>query len=94
MRRLDGREEVLGSIVDTWDDLGVTLSVGGPENNDVVESVVLLEVSNIGSNMVEMSLLVVTGDKVVGSVSLVGCDEIGVYYQLLLLQVEVEEYSQ
>lgn len=52
MGRLDGSEEVLGSIVDSGDDLGVSFSVGGPENNDIVELVVSLEVSDIGSDMV------------------------------------------
>jgi hypothetical protein len=39
----------------------------------------LLEVSDIGSDVVEMSLLVVTGDEIVGSVGLVGSDEVGVW---------------
>lgn len=79
MGRLDGGEEVLGSIVDSGDDLGVSFSVGGPENNDVVELVVGLEISDIGSDMVEMGLLVVTGDEVIGSISLVGGDKVGIW---------------
>ena len=76
--RLDGSEEVFGSVVDSGDDLGVSFSVGSPENNDIVELVVGLEVSDIGSDVVEMGLLVVTGDEVIGSIGLVSGDEVGV----------------
>jgi hypothetical protein len=80
MGRLDGSEKVLGSIVDTGDDLGVSLRVGSPEDNHVVQTVVLLEVSDIGSDMVKVGLLVVTGNEVIGSISLVGSDKVGVLY--------------
>lgn len=76
--RLDGSEEVLGSVVDSGDDLGVSFSVGGPEDDDIVELVVGLEVSDISSDMVEVGLLVITGDEVIGSIGLVGGDEVGV----------------
>jgi len=78
MGRLDGGEEVFGSVVDSGDDLGVSFSVGGPENNDIVELVVGLEVSDIGSDVVEVGLLIVTGDQVIGSIGLIGGDEVGV----------------
>ena len=78
MRGLDGSEQVVGGIVDPRDDIGVSLSVGGPEDNDVVESVVSLEASDILSNVVEVSLLVVSRDQVIGSIGLIRSDKVGV----------------
>lgn len=76
--RLDCLEQVLGSVVDTWKDLGVSLSVGGPEDDQVVEIILRLEVADVGPEFLEVLLLVVTGNEVVGSVCLVGGDEVGV----------------
>jgi hypothetical protein len=42
---LDGGQQVVGGVVDTGDQLGVTLGVGGPEDDDLVEGVGLLEVA-------------------------------------------------
>lgn len=81
VRLVDRLEERLGGIVDSGDDVGVSLSVGGPEHNDAVELVVSLERSNVVSNVLEMSSLVITWNQVVGSIGLVGSDEVGVYYQ-------------
>jgi hypothetical protein len=41
----NGLHEVLGSIVDALDELGETLSVGGPLNDDLVQTVLGLEVT-------------------------------------------------
>lgn len=42
---LDGSEDIVGSVIDTVDKLSVTLSVGSPEDNNLVESVLSLEVT-------------------------------------------------
>ena len=45
MAILDSLEEVLGSIINTSSDFGKTLSVGGPLDDDLVQTVVGLEVT-------------------------------------------------
>ena len=40
---LDGLDQVIGSVVNSGDDISVALSVGGPHDNDLVETVLLLE---------------------------------------------------
>lgn len=42
---LDSLEEVVGRVVDARDDVGITLGVGGPEDNDLVKAVGGLEVT-------------------------------------------------
>jgi hypothetical protein len=79
VRGLDGGQEVVGCIVDRGQDVGVSLGIGGPENDNRVELVVRLEGANVGANMLEVGLLVVAGDQVVGPVGLVGSDKVGVY---------------
>jgi len=39
----DGCQKICGGVVDSWDDVGVALSVGSPLNNDFFEAVILLE---------------------------------------------------
>lgn len=39
----DGCQKVCSRIVDSWNDVGVTLSIGGPLNNDFIKPVVFLE---------------------------------------------------
>jgi len=39
----DGCQKICGGVIDSWDDVGVSLSVGSPLNDDLVEAVVLLE---------------------------------------------------
>lgn len=78
VRSADRVEHVLGGIVDTGDDVAVTFGVGGPEDDDAIEVVVLLELADIGADVLEVSLLVVAGDQVVGAGLLVGRDEVGV----------------
>lgn len=45
MAGFDRLEQILSGVVDARNNLGVALSVGGPEHNDLVEVVVRLEVS-------------------------------------------------
>jgi len=78
VRSLDGVEEVIGGVVNTRDDVAVALSVGGPEDNDTVQAVVLLELADVGPDVLEVDLLVVSGNQVVSASLLVGSDEVGV----------------
>lgn len=40
MAGFDGFEEIVGCVVDAGDDVGVSLRVSGPENDDFIEAVV------------------------------------------------------
>ena len=75
---LDGVQEVIGGVVDARDDIGVALGVGGPEDDNTVELVVLLELPDIGTNLIKVSLLIFAREQVVGTSFLVGSDEVGV----------------
>ena len=70
VRILDGLEQVLLGVVDAGDDLGVALSVGSPENNDLVQPVGGLEVADVLANLLEVSRLVLAGQDVVRALSL------------------------
>ena len=45
MASLDSVKEIVGSIIDTFDDVGVTLSIRRPEDYDLVEVVGNLELA-------------------------------------------------
>lgn len=45
MAILDGLEEVLGSIIDASGNFGKALSVGGPLDDDLVQTVIGLEIT-------------------------------------------------
>lgn len=45
----DGFEEVVSCVIDAWDDVGVTLGVGRPENNNLVQIVLSFEVAVLRS---------------------------------------------
>lgn len=51
--------EVASSVIDTGDDFRITLSVGSPEDDDLVEIVIGLEVANVSANLLQVRLLVV-----------------------------------
>jgi hypothetical protein len=70
VRILDGLEEVLLGVVDAGDDLGVALSVGSPEDDDLVEAVGRLELANVLADLLEVGSLVLAGNDVVGALSL------------------------
>lgn len=78
VRLLDGLEEVLGGVVDARDDVRVTLGVGCPEDDDLVKIVSGLELADVATDMLQMSLLVISGDQVVCASFLVGGDEVRV----------------
>ena len=43
---LDGGKKILSSVIDTGNDLCVTFGVGGPENDNLVEVLLCLEVTS------------------------------------------------
>lgn len=75
---VDRLEQVISSVVDTGDDLGVTFGVGGPNNDDLVEVVLTLELANVGTDLVDVSSLGVTGKGVVSTLLLVLSDKVRV----------------
>ena len=79
MTSLDGVEEVVRGVVDARDDVGVTLSVGSPHDNDLVEAIVGLELANVLLDVLDMSPASLGAlNHIVGPVLLVGGDEVGV----------------
>lgn len=74
---LDGLHQVVGSIVKASADLREALSVGGPDHDDLVESLLLLEGADIVTQVLNDVLLVCSRNDVVGAVSLVGRNEVG-----------------
>ena len=45
MTTLNRLQEVISSVVDAWDNIGVTFSVGSPLNNNLVKSVLGFEIA-------------------------------------------------
>ena len=76
---LNGLEQVVGRVVDASDDVGVPLSVGSPEDNDLVQAVSSFEVTNVLTEMFNvLHASLGARDHVVGAVLLVGGNEVGV----------------
>ena len=73
---LNGGHQVLFSVVDTGQDVREPLGVGRPQDNDFFDTVVLLEVTDIGTDLLH-HLLLGALEGVVGAGLLVGSDEIG-----------------
>lgn len=76
---LNGLEEVVRGVVDAGDDVGVALGVGSPHDNDLVEAVVLLELTDVTAELLDVSHAGLGAlENVVGTVLLVGGDEVRV----------------
>ena len=75
---LDCIQEAIRGIVDTGDDVAVALSISGPEDDDTVETVIQLELANISTNMIKVSLFVSAGNKIISTFFLIGRDKIGI----------------
>lgn len=76
---LDGLQEVLSGIIDTLDDVGVTLGVGSPEDNDLVKSILGLELLDIIAEVLNVLVASLASlDDVVGTILLVGSNEVRV----------------
>lgn len=75
----DGLEQVVGGVVDARDELSEALSVGSPHDNDLVEAVGSLEVLDVLADLLNVLVAGLgAGDEVVGTVLLVGGNEIRV----------------
>jgi len=103
---LDGGEEVVGSIVQTGLDFRETFSVGSPENDDLVETIGLLEVLDVLAEVFEMFLLgtLTAHDEVISTIGLVSSNEVFVvdggerlqlfhFRSQLLLEIIFEDFS-
>jgi len=77
---LDRIQEVIRGIIDTGDDVAVTLGISGPEDNNAIETVVQLKLANVSTNLIKMSSLVSARNKIVGTLLLIGRDKIGIIY--------------
>jgi len=76
---LDGVQEVVSGVVDALNDAGIALSVGGPQNNDLVETVGGLEVADVLADLLNvLPAGLVAREDVVGTVFLVGSNEVRV----------------
>lgn len=73
---LDALHEVLCSVIDSFNDVGVSLSVCGPHNDDLFEVVCSLEVCNVLLDVLDVCPLVFAWDQVVSSGALVGSDKV------------------
>jgi hypothetical protein len=78
MRILNRVQEVISSVIDTGNDLTVTFGVGSPKNDDAIKIVVRFEPADIGTNALEVSLFVITRDKVISPCFLISGNIIGV----------------
>ena len=72
---LDGGQEVVGGVVDAFDDVREAFRVRGPQHDDFVQVVGRLEVANVGADLLHL-LRHGTGFHVVRTVFLVGGNKI------------------
>lgn len=79
MALLNSLKKVVGSVVDSINEVGVSLSVGSPQDNHLVKVVVGLEVTNILSEVLDMSHRGLGAlNDIVSSVLLIGGNEVRV----------------
>ena len=78
MRGADRGKKAIGCVVHTRLDVTVTLRIGSPEHEDTVELVLGFEATDVGTDVLEMNLLVISGNKVVSASLSVGGNEIGI----------------
>lgn len=55
MARLDGCNEIVGSIVYASNDVSIPFGVGSPENDDLVELILCLEVADVRQRLANRS---------------------------------------
>ena len=98
----DGFSYIFIGIVHSWNNKWVSFGVGSPKNYDCAQVVFLLESSNIIPDNLQVFGFFIAGEEVIGSVLLVGSDEVRVvdWFQRfvvfeeglqLLLQLIVED---
>ena len=68
-------EEVVGSIVDTLNEIGISLGVCSPDNNNLIQTMLLFELFDILSDLFDMSPFIVAGDQIVRTARLICSDE-------------------
>lgn len=78
MAFLDALQEIFGGVIDTGDDIGVPLRIGGPDDDNLVQSMLILECVDVVANMLNMGPLVVARDQIVSATRLIGGDKRGV----------------
>lgn len=61
MAILDGLHKVVSRVIDAGDELGVSLCVGGPLDDDLVESIVGLELATNCQEIVSTKVDLLTG---------------------------------
>ena len=71
----DALQEIFGRIVNTRDDISIALGVGGPDDDDLVQSMLILEGPDVVANMLDMGPLFVAGDQIVSTTELIGSNE-------------------
>jgi hypothetical protein len=76
-QRRDSDEQVVRHVVHARKNIAVPHRVHGPEDDDAIE-IVLLEAANISPEVLEIGLLVVARNDVIGTGLLVGSNEIWV----------------
>jgi len=72
---LDSSQQVIGSVVDSSDNINESFSVGGPEDDHGIQLMLGLEVTDVLTNLLN-HLLLGSLENVIGSVLLVGGDEV------------------
>ena len=78
VRRLDRGKDIVSGVVHARNDVAVTFGVGSPEDDDTIETVVLLELADISPDVLKMGLLIIARNDVVRTSLLVGSDEVRV----------------
>ena len=76
--RLDRVKEVVCGVIHAWEDVGEALCVGRPEDNELFELVVRLELADVGAELLEVGLFVIAGKEVICTLLLIGGDKVGV----------------
>jgi len=75
---LDGGEELVSSLVEARADVSKALGGGSPEDDDLLEALLLLEVADIVADVLDQIVVRhLLGENVVSTVLLVGSDEVG-----------------
>ena len=76
MRSLDSVQEVISGVINARYNVAVTLSVGGPKDDNTVQFIVLFEQADIGTDLFKVCLLIGSWEEVIGTFLLVGRNEI------------------
>jgi len=71
----DALQEIFGRIVNTRDDISIALGVGGPDDDDLVQSMLILEGPDVVANVLDVGPLLIAGDQIVSTTGLIGGNE-------------------